>query len=195
MNSLELCNTTNSGYKVVDGTSLILDGNNCQEKLKELVRKSTADEYVFYSKRPTISGYFTECKFEYSGKVELKYTYSASASLLVYNKDCTEELKNDTIKVEETKEVIDTKEYESKTMILGITIFSAVILVGLATFITLFCLKRRGMICFNKNSKNQEIIVHQNELYGNLSNDDYFAERYDTNIVDTNQYYEEEYEA
>ena len=41
----------------------------------------------------------------------------------------------------------------------------------------------------------QFTIVHQNELYGNLSNQDYFAERYDTNIVDRNQYYEEEYEA
>ena len=69
------------------------------------------------------------------------------------------------------------------------------ILIYLATFVTLLCLKRIGMICFNSNQKKQEIIVHQNELYGNLSNDDYFAERYDTNIVDTNQYYEEEYEA
>ena len=81
-----------------------------------------------------------------------------------------------------------------KEIILGITI-STVVLVSLSIFITLFCLKRRRMLCFNKSPKNQEIIVHQNELYGNLSNDEYFAERYDTNIVDTNQYYEEEYEA
>ena len=49
------------------------------------------------------------------------------------------------------------------------------------------------MMCFK--IENQESIVHQNELYGNMSNEDYFAERYYTNIVDTNQYYEDEYEA
>ena len=65
---------------------------------------------------------------------------------------------------------------------------------GLATFITVYCLKRKGIICISKKQKD-EVIVHQNELYGNLSNQDYFEERYDTNILDRNQYYEEEYEA
>ena len=79
-------------------------------------------------------------------------------------------------------------------MIFGLIGSSAVVLAVLATFLTIFCLKRRGIICSHKNTM-EESIVHQNELYGNLSNEEYFAERYDTNIVDRNLYYEEEYEA
>ena len=33
--------------------------------------------------------------------------------------------------------------------------------------------------------------VHQNDLYGNLSNLEDWQERYDTKIVDTNTYYED----
>ena len=54
-------------------------------------------------------------------------------------------------------------------------------------------MKRKRMMCFK--TENQEIIVDQNPMYGNMSNEEYFAEGYDTNAVDTNQYYEEEYEA
>ena len=43
-------------------------------------------------------------------------------------------------------------------------------------------------MCFKK--KEEAAIVHQNVLYGNLSNEDYHAERYDTKITDSNNYYD-----
>lgn len=91
---------------------------------------------------------------------------------------------------ENKKEKNDTEENENQTLFFGLIGLSAEVLIGIAT---LLCLKRKGMMCFK--IENQESIVHQNELYGNMSNEDYFAERYYTNIVDTNQYYEEEYGA
>ena len=80
---------------------------------------------------------------------------------------------------------------ENQPMIFGFIGFSAAVL--LCLLIWIICMKIRGVMCFKTGS--QESTIHQNELYGNTSNEDYFAERYDTNIVDTNQYYEEEYEA
>ena len=55
----------------------------------------------------------------------------------------------------------------------------------------LVILVQKGIIC---KKSNENIIVHKNDLYGNLTNQDYFDERYDTKITDENQYYEEEYE-
>ena len=43
----------------------------------------------------------------------------------------------------------------------------------------------------NNEVKGEKAIVHQNDLYGNISNQEEHEERYDTNIVDTNQYYED----
>ena len=34
-------------------------------------------------------------------------------------------------------------------------------------------------------------IVHQNDLYGNISKQEEHEQRYDTKIVDTNQYYDD----
>ena len=123
------------------------------------------------------------CRFAYSATVKLKRL--DSATLLVYHKDCDEE---------QELSSSEASSEEKQAIILGV-VSSIGVLILIATSLTLFCLKRRGIICSNKNQKKEEIIVHQNELYGNLSNQDYFAERYDTNIVDRNQYYEEEYEA
>ena len=125
----------------------------------------------------------TFCVFANSSEANIKR--SDLANLTLSHKYCDEEHKLNS----------NSGSKGSQTLIVGIIVPSAVVLVALATIITLFCLKRRGLFCFNKNQKKEEIIVHQNELYGNLSNQDYFNERYDTNIVDTNQYYEEEYEA
>ena len=50
---------------------------------------------------------------------------------------------------------------------------------------------KRGFKCSEK-PKNQNVITHKNDLYGNLTNEEYFDQRYDTNIIDTNQYYDGE---
>ena len=173
------------GYEVdgeyVGTESLMMKDDNCQKKLEEMTNESEPDEYVFMSTKPKFQpgSWQTVCVFANSRETSPSIKRILNANLTLYHTDCFEKLRLDV----------------DQTVILALIISSAVILICLATFITLFCLKRRGIICINKNQKNQEIIVHQNELYGNLSNQDYFAERYDTNIVDRNQYYEEEYEA
>ena len=50
---------------------------------------------------------------------------------------------------------------------------------------------KKRIIC-SKKPKDENVITHKNDLYGNLTNQDYFDERYDTNISDRNQYYEGE---
>ena len=191
LNSLDLCNTTN-GYEIDGGEALIMNGDNCQNRLKKLVENSTEDEYVFFSTKCT--GRYSVCNFAFSKDINIKK--SDNSSLTVYHRNCIGKDKLKTIEVcseFNNKEKNDTGENENQTLIFGIIGSSAVVLVGIATLIIVFCVKSRGMMCFKKES--QEIIVHQNELYGNLSNQDYFSERYDTDIVDRNQYYEEEYEA
>ena len=82
---------------------------------------------------------------------------------------------------------------ESSTNIIIFISIAVTILVCLIFFL-LFCMKKKGVIR-KKDDAKKETIVHQNELYGNVSNEDYFNERYATNIVDKNQYYDDEYQA
>ena len=191
MDNLELCNTT-IGYEIDEGTlSLILDGDNCQNRLKELVNTIKADEYVFFSRK--CKEKYIICNFANSTEVKIKP--SDNSSLTIYQKDCYDEDSETDImscSEENNKEKKDMEEYENQTLIFGLIGLSAAVLVGIASFI-IFLLKRRGILCFK--TENQDIIVHQNVLYGNLSNEEYFAGRYDTNVVDRNQYYEEEYES
>ena len=75
-------------------------------------------------------------------------------------------------------------------IIMASTILS-VLLICILVIVTV-CLVKKGIIC-NKNQKsvNKNTIVHQNDLYGNISNQDYFDERYDTNVMDKNENYQE----
>ena len=81
---------------------------------------------------------------------------------------------------------------ENLYIVLGATIPSVLVIFFLI-FATV-CLVKKGVIC---DKKEEDAVIHQNVLYGNLSNEDYFEERYDTNVVDTNENYlqYEEYEA
>ena len=89
----------------------------------------------------------------------------------------------------------EVQSYESLNNILILKITSGIVaLLFLIVFVLCF-LKRKGFICGKRKDVREESIVHQNELYGNVTNQDYFDERYDTNIVDKNQYYDQEYEA
>ena len=84
----------------------------------------------------------------------------------------------------------DKSETSNHLMIGGIS-FTMILLVVIAVVCVM---KRRNMYCFQegKNDKvDGELKVHQNDLYGNLSNLEEWQERYDTNIVDTNTHYED----
>ena len=72
-------------------------------------------------------------------------------------------------------------------VILCSTIPSLCILLSVIILVNLW---KKGLLC--KNSNNENVITHKNDLYGNLTNQEYFDQRYDTNIKDTNQYYDEE---
>ena len=57
-------------------------------------------------------------------------------------------------------------------------------------------MKRKEKFCFKENAKkkvDQEVVVHKNDLYGNMGNLEEWKERYDTKIVDTNTYYDNNY--
>ena len=78
-------------------------------------------------------------------------------------------------------------DYSQKTtLILYLTI---PLLLILSFLVLLVILVKKRIICGEK-PKNQNVITHKNDLYGNLTNEEYFDQRYDTNIIDTNQYYE-----
>ena len=66
-------------------------------------------------------------------------------------------------------------------------------IVAVLTVVSLILMVERRIIC-SKRKSNQNIIVHKNDLYGSITNEDYFDERYETKITDENQYYEEDYE-
>ena len=75
-----------------------------------------------------------------------------------------------------------------------ISVSIGIIFVILAVIAAVCVLKRKKICCFQEGKKNEVdgvMIVHQNDLYGNLSNQEEWQERYDTNIIDTNTYYED----
>ena len=77
-------------------------------------------------------------------------------------------------------------ENQNTSLILSTTIPSMATL-GFLIAILMTLVKKR-LICKEKKA-NENVIVHQNDLYGNLTNQEYFDQRYDTNVTDTNQYY------
>ena len=94
--------------------------------------------------------------------------------LYFYHESCTKSNKSD--------------DNQTRTLVLCTTIPSICLLLFSVVMVILW---RKGFICNDKTS-NQNVITHKNDLYGNLTNQDYFDQRYDTNITDRNQYYEGE---
>jgi len=79
---------------------------------------------------------------------------------------------------------------------LTIGISLATILTFLVVITVTCVMKRKKFCCFQdkvKNKVDNDLKVHKNDLYGNLSNLDEWKERYDTKIVDTNTYYDSNY--
>ena len=113
-----------------------------------------------------------------SSKDELKKISIASdvdSYLYVLNKSCNFETKMNDLK----------EENQMDTYVIGGVSCGAafIIIIGIIIFV-----KQKRNI---KEVKSEKAIVHQNDLYGNISNQEEHEERYDTNIVDTNQYYED----
>ena len=75
------------------------------------------------------------------------------------------------------------------TLILS-SVIPSISIVCILTAILIILVKKR-LICSEKKSI-ENVIVHKNDLYGNLTNEEYFDQRYDTKVTDTNQYYDGE---
>ena len=88
----------------------------------------------------------------------------------------------------------DVSKKENIYLIIGVS--SAIILIILFVIAVVCVMKRKEIGCFQGGKNNRfdgELKVHQNDLYGNLSNQEEWQERYDTNITDKNTYYEDYY--
>ena len=195
--NVEFC-TPLKGYVVYDDVSIIMDktGKNCQDHLEEMLKDAKEDENVFMSTTHLFVSvdWETECSFALVKDANIRREESKSSSLTLHTRDCNKMIQHNITEVCTNDEVNDEEiQSDERSVDIFVTIAIAVtILVGIIFFV-LFCLKRKEVIC-KKDDSRAEAIVHQNDLYGNVTNEDYFNERYVTNIVHTNQYYDDEYQ-
>ena len=110
-------------------------------------------------------------KFYSSKKTWNEHSKNYSNEVYTYHESCALSMKN----VDKQKTIL----------ILCLSIPSLMILF-FSVMLVIFM--KKGLIC----RENKNIISHKNDLYGNLTNEDYVDQRYDTNITDRNQYYEGE---
>ena len=132
------------------------------------------------------------CKYSIASKVQ-KLQYNGNSRLSLFHRSCVSNTNGNVNESISSCPIKETEKSDGKmNIVLGATIPSVLVICFLI-FATV-CLVKKGVIC---DKKEEDAVVHQNELYGNLSNEDYFEERYDTNVVDTNENYQqyEEYEA
>ena len=182
-------------------SALLYDEDNCREHLESVMKENNetyGDEYIFITEKAKY-GQKPKCKYDFASTAKKlkKETISRFYSLKLYlyhqncvsnnvpNMSCSGQYSTN---INET--IIQNTKVRNETIIfLGSTISSFILLV--VFIIVIGCLVKKGIICSKKkNSVNENVIVHQNDLYGNLSNQDYFDERYDTNIVEMNENYQ-----
>ena len=106
-------------------------------------------------------------------------------ALLTYNFEGSKNYSNEMYTYHESCDQSNkTDDSQRTTLILCLTIPSILILF-FSVMLVIFV--KKGLIC---RENNENVISHKNDLYGNLTNEDYFDQRYDTNITDRNQYYD-----
>ena len=110
---------------------------------------------------------------------------NAFKKLFIYHENCPSQSSAINFTTEEEDENQDI------TVILSTTIPSVAIL---GFLIAILIILGKKWYISRKTKANQKVIVHQNDLYGNLTNQEYFDQRYDTKVTDTNQYYDGEEE-
>ena len=87
---------------------------------------------------------------------------------------------------------LPTPKEENVDLYIGLAGGGGGILLVMVVVVIVLIIKKKQKMCFKR--KEEAALVHQNVLYGNLNNEDYHAERYDTRITDTNTYYDGEVE-
>ena len=88
-----MCNLT-VGYAVKrygQTEAMIMEDENCQQKLEDLAKKSKPDSYVLMSTERVGRTQKITCVFEYSSRANI--IRSIYANLALYHKNCDEEYK------------------------------------------------------------------------------------------------------
>ena len=117
----------------------------------------------------------------------------SSGSPFSFHDDEIEDISEDNADVDSLTPLKDGSQPVNLYLLIGASL--AIIFLTLVV-VSVGCCMKKKIWCFQKanDSKlNGEVKVHQNDLYGNLSNLEEWQERYDTNITDTNTYYEDYY--
>ena len=145
----------------------------------ELAKKSTMFDFVFVSTKSKIgnNNVDVECKFTrvplFGDFRNISVELDPDSAFYVMDQNCTFKDTN--------------KDSENTNLMGGIAGGVGLFIIIIIICIIIFVIKKRNP----KEQKNEKAIVHRNDLYGNISNQEEHEERYDTNIVDTNQYYED----
>ena len=159
------------------------DEDNCGEEMEKF-SKTHGDRYIFLTEK-IVGHQNIQCKPFLASKVQ-KLKVDGKSKIYLFHQDCVSN-KTTNISCNTQNSKATNKEFN---IILASTI-SSVLLVCILV-IVIVCLVKKDIICSKKQkSVDENTIVHQNDLYGNISNQDYFDERYDTNVVDKNENYEQ----
>ena len=171
----------------VESFTLLGDETLSTENITECLNYVKKGNYYYYYDYEDFQYAFMSVKdskitcFGISSKEDLEKISIASdkdSVLHILNKTCNFDIKmNDFIKEDEMTEYI-----------IGGIVGGFVLIIIIVSIIIIVIKKLNTE---DQEVKSKKAIVHQNDLYGNISNQEEHEERYDTNIVDTNQYYED----
>ena len=150
--------------------------NECLE-LAKIISKS---EFALVSIKIKTSNNNVECTIivvsQFQDSIRISVEQDPDSAFYVMDQNCTFEDKINFPENENTNHLIGGISG-------GVALFLIILIIG----IFIFVIRKRNI----KEAPCEKAIVHQNDLYGNISNQEEHEERYDTNIVDTNQYYED----
>ena len=150
----------------------------------EFAKRFSGLDYIFVSVENKTEVNKVECKsigispFGNIRKISVEPN-SASVLYLLDRKCKFEDMIELTLTIDE-----DVEEEDSSS---EINIIIGAVVGGLVLIIIIIALS--VIIVFQR--KTETVKVHRNDLYGNISNQEEHKERYDTNIVDSNQFYED----
>ena len=169
------------GFKLFFETSWPKD--NITECI-EYAKKSTGLDFVFVSVTNKTESNKVECQsigissFSYIKKISVNA--SSNSVLYLLDKNCQFEDKIDQSSNQNKDDITEEDENSSSTIyiIIGGAVGGLVLLILFISIIFFICKKK------------ETVKVDKNDLYGNMSEYADHKERYQTNIIDSNQYYE-----
>ena len=167
------------------------DNDHCWENLEinhGTYNDDLGEKYIFITEEKRLLQLKkSKCHYNLASDVR-KVKNDPNSKMYLYNQYCFNNSKpNISCIGQDTENENGTK--KKTIIVLGSTITST-LAISVIIIVTV-CLLKKGILCDKNKAANENAIVHQNDLYGNISNQDYFDERYDTNIVDKNENYQQ----